>query len=283
MPATPEFTRTLKVGIEETDLAYDLFVTQGASSQVVVDVGAHRASSSSAFADQGWSVHAFEPDPSNRAAFLSRLGDYENVSLDPRAVSDVDGAIVTLYDSEESTGITSLIPFTDGHRPATEVTTVRLDTYLADRAVPHVDFLKIDTEGNDLLVLRGFPWAKMRPPVVLCEYADNKTVTIGYTTEDLLQYLVDLGYTILISEWHPIERYGIVHSFKQLRLYQGEAPENTSWGNLLAVTDPADAEALLELAPLAVKRRNAARTEYVASWRFDTWRRQALRARSGSI
>jgi len=239
----------------------------------MLDVGAHHGTSTKPFAERGWRVHAFEPDPTNRAGFVKNLAAFDNVTVDPRAVSNVDGEELTLYDSEESSGITSLLAFTDGHKPVTTVQTVRLDTFMDEQEINDVDFLKMDTEGFDLMVLRGFPWGEVHPTVVLCEYEDNKTTNLGYTTADMIEFLVALDYTLLVSEWHPIERYGIAHSFRQLSRYEGTTPRTSSWGNLLAVADPGDAETMMALAPSLVRRRNEDKDARVPSMLFDCWKR----------
>jgi hypothetical protein len=54
-------------------------------------------------------------------------------------------------------------------------------------------------------------------------------------------FLVDRGYSVYVSEWHPIERYGARHSFRRLQQYPCSIPSN-SWGNLLAFrTNPEQA------------------------------------------
>jgi FkbM family methyltransferase len=273
----PEFNRNLKVNFEETDLARARFAVRGTNSKVMLDVGAHHGTSTEDFAIAGWRVHAFEPDPTNRKGFVRRLGSFENVTVDERAVSDVDGNEVTLFASEESSGITSMLAFTEGHEPIATIKTVRLDTFMAEQNITDVDFLKIDTEGYDLMVLQGFPWGTVRPPVVLCEFEDNKTTNLGYSTEDMLAFLTNLGYTLLVSEWHPIERYGIAHSFRRITRYDKVGPPTSSWGNILAVTDPDDADLMMELAPSIVKRRASRRDVPLRSLWFDVWRKRATK------
>ena len=51
---------------------------------------------------------------------------------------------------------------------------------------------------------------------------------------------MERGYSVLLSEWHPIERYGIRHSWRRLRRYPTEISEH-AWGNFIALdTDPGD-------------------------------------------
>ncbi len=73
----------------------------------------------------------------------------------------------------------------------------------------HVDFLKIDVEGFDFSVLKGVPWNSLQPDVIEAEFEDGKTVPLGHTYHDVCDFLVEKGYTVYLSEWHPIVRYGI--------------------------------------------------------------------------
>ncbi|MBT5137879.1 MAG: FkbM family methyltransferase [Acidimicrobiaceae bacterium] len=271
VPRSPIFPRSLLVGIEEADFVRRWFATQPTEPREMLDVGAHRGSSTKPFAVAGWRVHAFEPDPANRAVFERQLQGFDNVTVDERAVGDVDGDEVTLYESEESSGISSLVPFVDSHTPATTVETVRLDTFTDDAGVARVDFLKIDTEGFDLMVLRGFPWGRFSPAAVLCEYEDNKTSNIGYTTKDMLDFLVAKGYTVVVSEWHPIERYGVTHAFKQLSVYDGSVPYSTSWGNLIAVPDPHLAARFVRDAYQILRPRHDPGDARTARLAFNAW------------
>jgi hypothetical protein len=68
---------------------------------------------------------------------------------------------------------------------------------------------------------------------------------MGYIFHDLARYLVDKGYTVYVSEWHPIIRYGIRHDWNQLLRYPCELADTKGWGNLLAFRDPIDEQALV--------------------------------------
>lgn len=226
------------------------------SDMVMVDVGAHHGSALMPFLDQRWKILAFEPDEENRKKLLERLAKHKNaslVNLDIRAVSNESMRSLAFYRSEESTGISSLSTFRSTHRQAQWVDTVTLSDALADKKLSSVDFLKIDTEGHDLFVLQGFPWERFKPTVIECEFEDSKTVPLGYTFHDLAGYLVERGYTIYVSEWHPIIRYGIRHDWNRLVCYPCELANNKAWGNLLAFREPIDEAELVKAARQVLK------------------------------
>jgi hypothetical protein len=95
--------------------------------------------------------------------------------------------------------------------------------------MPSVDFLKIDTEGHDLFVLQGFPWERNRPQVIECEFEDLKSKPLGYTTKDMADFLVGKGYTVYVSEWHPILKYGQRHDWHRLQKYPCDLACYEAW------------------------------------------------------
>lgn len=201
---------------------------------VLVDVGAHLGTSMRPFVADGWQVYAFEPEPTIRQQLLADpMTASPMVTVDPRAVSERDGETVTLFTSPVSSGISTLSPFHPSHRAGPSVQTVRLDTYLAD--VDAVTVLKTDVEGYDLPVLRTFPWDRLQPRAVVCEFEDRKTLPLGYGYPDLVTFLLERGYAVMTSEWYPIVEYGRIHRWRSLRQAPVALADPGAWGNLIAV------------------------------------------------
>ncbi|MEJ7783663.1 MAG: FkbM family methyltransferase [Solirubrobacteraceae bacterium] len=201
----------------------------------MLDVGAHYGSSLAPFADDGWSVHAFEPDPDNRARLEYAVGNDPNVTIVPMAVSNASGEM-QLFTSDLSTGVSSLAPFTATHRPSVQVPVITLGEYLARAAIFAVDFMKIDVEGFERNVLEGYDWS-IRPDVIVLEFEDAKTLPLGYSWKDLADDLRARGYEILVSEWFPIERYGGSHQWRRLTRYPSDLADADGWGNIIAAAN----------------------------------------------
>ena len=199
---------------------------------LMVDVGAHTGGSLERFLASGWHVIAIEPDADNRSQLVGRHGKHPRLWVDPRAITEVDGEVVTLYTSPLSSGISTRAPFHVSHRPTATVESVRLDTLLD--GVHQVDLLKVDTEGWDLPVLRTFPWDRLHPRVVVTEFEDRKSRPVGYGFHDLADFLVQQGYGVLVSEWYPIVEYGRRHRWRSLDPYPTELADQAAWGNLIA-------------------------------------------------
>lgn len=250
------FSREDDVSVDETAVVHRFFANSQAAN--MIDVGAHHGSAFKPFLDDGWAVHAFEPDPTNRKYIEDRYSDNPRLTLNNYAVGNESGKELSFYASEQSTGISSLIPFHGGHKEIAKVPTIRLDDYLKFNPLEEVAFLKIDTEGFDLRVIEGFPWERLKPAVIECEFEDAKTTKIGYVWQDLAKFLVRQGYTVYVSEWHPILRYGIRHQWRQLLKFPTKSIDGNSWGNFVAFRDKistAEVEALF-LAELGAKNPN---------------------------
>ena len=246
------FERDRHAHFDETQFIAKLLTGKGAGS-TMIDVGAHHGGSLRHFVGDGWKVYAFEPDPSNRQALLKKVKDNPLVVVDVRAVSDRAGEILPFFTSEESTGISGLSAFRETHQETCQVVTTTVNNICEEHQLSHVDFLKIDTEGFDWMVLKGVPWDRIQPDVIECEFEDRKTVPLGYTFDDIAQYLVDHGYSVFVSEWHPVIRYGIKHDWFRLVPYPCTLASPDSWGNLLAFRTPPPDSTLTAVAQQLVK------------------------------
>lgn len=244
----------LQAGLDESDIAWAFFQDQSPNG-TMIDVRAHYGSALRPFVRKGWRVFAFEPDAKNRARLVSEFAGFPSLKIDSRAVSDQARRGVTFFRSDVSSGISGLSAFDPSHRAEDRIDVTTLTDFLAERDVKDIDFLKIDTEGHDLFLLRGLPWHRVRPRLVLCEFENRKTQPLGYRYEDLAGYLIDQGYRLITSEWHPIERYGATHCWYQFS--EGTPPPISNplgWGNLLAVRDEADLPALRSACARAAER-----------------------------
>jgi len=234
-------SRYLRIGRpvpNETEMAFELLtsITPRIKRGVMLDVGAHFGSALTPFAEHGWQIFAFEPDPCNRERLVKSFGSFPNVHIDPRGVSDEPRENVDFYTSKVSTGISGLSAFHPSHVATARVALTTLARFCAETRTHHVDFLKIDTEGFDLFVLRGFPWNLTRPRVIICEFEDAKTVPLGYSFKDLEHFLLEKGYRLVVSEWYPIKEYGAIHDWRCFKEYPCELEDPKAWGNIIAVS-----------------------------------------------
>jgi FkbM family methyltransferase len=221
--------------IDESEVVYRTFDEPG----VMIDVGAHRGSSMGLFGQNQWRVLAFEPQPMLNKALSERYKPYPDVTVLNCALSDSPSDDVEFYTSEKSTGISSLIAFDESHESIYKTSVKTLTSVLHDfPEIQRIDFLKIDTEGNDLRVLQGMDWQNFSPEVILCEFEDKKTEKVGYRFSDLGDYLKQKGYHVVVSEWFPIKSYGASHRWRLLKDYPCKLEEPTGWDNFIAFKSP---------------------------------------------
>jgi FkbM family methyltransferase len=225
----------------------------GPRDRVMVDVGGHHGHALEPFALDHWVVHAFEPDPVNRRQLERRWGGWPGVRIDDRALSDREAASAPFYRSAVSDGISSLHPFHPSHTQGPAVAVTTLAAYTLEAGLDRVDLLKVDAEGHDLNVLKGVPWERIQPGVVVCEFDEGKGRSLPDGYQALGAFLVGLEYLILVSEWEPIVEYGRNHRWRRFVQYPAALLDAAAWGNLIAVRDSIVFDRLLRLAMVAGK------------------------------
>ncbi len=134
---------------------------------VVVDAGAMVGTFTLKAASQGASrILAFEPFPSSFELLNENIkrNELNNVDAFDVALSQCNGEM-KLW-SHENPGSQSLTDMKDPKK-FIMVPTKRLDDVLKEEDVEHVDFIKIDVEGAETLVLMGAKETLKRTPIHL--------------------------------------------------------------------------------------------------------------------
>jgi len=221
---------------DEVDVVYDLLADH-VNSKVMIDVGAHYGESFGSFLFDGWDIYAFEPDAENMKILNLFLNSRGKLVLDERGCSNVSAENQSFFRSDISTGISSLSSFDSSHVGAGIIDTVTISDYAKEKGITQIGFLKIDTEGHDLFVLQGVPWQEVKPEIIVAEFEDRKTRSLGYDYHDMATLLSDQGYIVFISEWHPIVAYGGKHKWNRLEKYPYTLENDNGWGNIIAVLD----------------------------------------------
>jgi len=230
--------------IDEVDIAFSL-LTSG-DSQVMVDVGAHQGGSLRRFADAGWVLHAFEPDPRNMERLVEDWGRNSKINLNACAVGACDSEKVS-FTISSNTYIGSLSAFDSSHVSGIEVPLTTLATYVKKHNIRKIDFLKIDAEGHDLEVLRSLNWDALQPRLIMSEFEDCKRNKAkgGFTL--MADFLVENGYSLIVSEWEPIVSYEGPFCWRQYFPYPEKEPDPNGNGNILAVRTKSDLRRLRRL------------------------------------
>lgn len=144
-------------------------------------------------------VLAFEPNPNIQKILKENIA-LNNISdkttCYPFALSDHQGT-ASLKIPQGHTGLACLgTPLRFDTFTELEVPMETVDSIVARKKLPRVDFIKIDTEGCELFVLRGAIQTirKFRPHILLEYWAEN-TVQFGYLPEELDKILAELDYS----------------------------------------------------------------------------------------
>ncbi len=167
---------------------------------IVLDIGAHIGYYTRLFSewvkDEG-SVLAFEPCPENYAVlqFNLRTHRFKNVRLFDKAVSSEDGRAL-LFISPGHSNHSLMAGYTESQGQV-EVETVALDSFLPRYQIARVDFVKIDVEGGEVLVLEGMRQTVRRSLPSLHMIVEYNPVALragGYPPRALLRLLNEMGF-----------------------------------------------------------------------------------------
>lgn len=131
---------------------------------VVIDVGANEGNYSAEVLDfnQSVNVYAFEPHPVTYQRLSEKFNGRSRIKIVNKGLSDTSG-FLELYDYENKNGSSHASLYSEviteihgaGKAVSHKVSLITLDKFIDENGIDIIDLLKIDTEGNELKVLRG--------------------------------------------------------------------------------------------------------------------------------
>jgi FkbM family methyltransferase len=210
---------TLKAATQQHHLelreAFRPFVADDA---VVFDVGAHAGQFSKLFARMAprGRVFAFEPSAYARSVLRPALAwnRLRNVEIAPLGLSDVPGTSVLRTPikrrGELGFGLAHLGDET-GPRAVQEQTIhlTTLDSFVDERGLERLDFIKADVEGWELHMLKGArrTLAKYKPALFL-EVVESSLARAGAVPADIWAELAAYGYRAVKSpDLRPVDGF----------------------------------------------------------------------------
>jgi FkbM family methyltransferase len=194
---------------------------------IALDVGARIGDWSKSLMDGasertgGFEIHAFEPVPDSRKAIVDSFAAQIRVGqlrVNAVALSD-DLKKVSMYIPHPMAGTSTLYPdSTLSYEHVMEVETSTVDEYSRANSIDHIDLLKVDTEGNDLMVIRGALGLLKVGRVGVLQFEYNyRWVYSRSFLRDVFELIRDTPYCLakvcsdaleVYVEWHPeLERY----------------------------------------------------------------------------
>lgn len=150
-------------------------------------------------------MYAFEPVPANRDRLEQAIAtnDLHNVTVSPLALGDSSRQVDMWLRSAQTgadSGTAAVVPTGTGHLT---VSMCPLDDWALQTGLQRLDFIKLDVEGAEFLVLAGAEQVISRfRPLILAEFDAYWISTQGRTSADVTRWAVDHGYRML-----PWDRY----------------------------------------------------------------------------
>lgn len=129
---------------------------QNYSFDMFVDIGANTGQSALNILGKcpGARIHCVEPSRENYHQLSENLKQYENAYCHQVAVGNENGVLELFHGEKDSTMCTLNVPI-EGGSIANEVVMQTLDAFCDENRIDRISYLKIDTEGYDLNVLKG--------------------------------------------------------------------------------------------------------------------------------
>ncbi len=174
----------------------------GRPAGLAVDIGGNVGDYSAELlrAHPGLELHVFEPATSNVRRLRERFAGSRQVRVEQAALSDVTGRM-TLFADRDGSGMASLTRrqlqhFEIRFDPMEEVEVRRFDDYWKHvMAGRKLDIVKIDVEGHELMVLRGFGEAIRHVRVVQFEFGGTNIDTKVFF-RDLWRFFEEAGFDL---------------------------------------------------------------------------------------
>ncbi|WP_242133214.1 FkbM family methyltransferase [Aestuariivivens marinum] len=168
----------------------------------IIEIGANIGTETIGFCDivnRKGKVYAFEPVPDNLNSLKQIQKEQNHLKLYPYAVSNTNGKANFILPPPALSGIGSITPQTS-HKDCIEIDTFKLDFFLKDFKT--IKLITIDTEGHELLVLKGAERVinAYKPAIILeaslklmkkTSYGDLESIRDWLTKYDYLLYKIN--------------------------------------------------------------------------------------------
>lgn len=145
-------------------------------------------------------VYSFEPNPASMALLEDNraLNQFAGVHPQALALSDQAGTVELLVPAGGNEGLGHLRSADTPDNPretAVEVETLTMDAFVERENISRLDFVKMDVEGAEALVLSGAEKSLRRfRPLMLIEINPEALAGFGVSADWLLEKIRSLGY-----------------------------------------------------------------------------------------
>lgn len=179
--------------------------SQMSENAIFIDIGSNVGLFSLVVASGSASiqVHAFDPLTlnNNLLASSAKINGLENIIINESCIGNYDGVVQfsvatdSAYSSIRDSGRkTELKKIT--------LPIIKLDTYANKIKLQKIDFIKIDVEGAEKMVIEGanqiFKNSKLRPKMMMIELCDKNLRAFETSVKEMVLVLERLGYKAFV-------------------------------------------------------------------------------------
>ena len=165
--------------------------------RTAIDIGGNIGFWSRDLCERFHNVIIFEPDNSNAECLKLNLEGKDNYTLHTVGLGDITGTR-TFYKSKLTSGGHT---FVKEHARHHEFTQVSLQIHTLDSYnLTNVDFIKIDTQGSELAVLKGAVETLRNNKCVVNVEVEQKNQTQVKQAKPIFEFMDSVGY-------HTLQRY----------------------------------------------------------------------------
>ena len=157
-------------------------------------------------------IHLFEPEPlahKELTKTLLNLGGFKTVQINQKGVTDKCGKFSFGIIGEKA-GTNSLKHFpTQNILKTIEIECISISKYCQNNNIPHVNFIKIDTEGNDYNVILGAKDLLRKGKIDLIQFEYNhRWISFRCFLKDVFDLVSPFGYSVGKVTAKGIIRFG---------------------------------------------------------------------------
>jgi len=143
------------------------------------------------------SIHVFEIFENNYDAINEKNSNDDNMIINPYGLSNENGTIKVKYYGKGS-GVNSIHDYPHkGESSWVECKIIKGDDYVQEKKIKTIDFLKIDTEGSENLILEGLRDILQNGGVKVIQFEYGYINIISkFLLYDFYQFFNELGYSV---------------------------------------------------------------------------------------
>ncbi|MFI5163018.1 MAG: FkbM family methyltransferase [Sphingobacteriales bacterium] len=155
-------------------------------------------------------IFLYEPGTVAFNISLSRFKTFDNISVSNLALSDTIGTL-DFYEQENAGELSSAIEkWAYGLKRKITVNTTTVDSELSRLNIENLDYVKIDTEGFDLKVIKGAIDSIIHNKIGFIQFEyNNAWAVLGATLLDAYEILEQNGYSVFLIKPDGIYNYKV--------------------------------------------------------------------------